>query len=209
VRTVRAVIFDYGDVLSYPADPAVIRWMAEQFGVDEQLFREVYGRFRHEYDRGTYTAGDYWGHIANATGRGIGEKELGELRKADVAMWAHLNPLMLNWAQQLRATGYKTAVLSNMHADMIEHIRANGEWTKQFDCLTLSSSIKMAKPEPAIFEHCLNMLGLPAEHTLFVDDREANIRGAGEVGILGVLATSPRELRENLGTLGFEPLPEL
>lgn len=207
VSTIRAVILDYGDVISLPADPEVIRWMAQLFGVAEDRFREIYGSFRHEYDRGSFSAVEYWQHIAHAAGQEVTADQIVELRKADVAMWARLNPDILLWAERLRAAGFKTAILSNMHDDMVQHLRSNGDWTNRFDSLTLSSAIGMAKPEPEIFEYCLKSLGVRAEEALFIDDREANIEGALRAGISGIFAPTPEELRNTLSAIGFTPLP--
>jgi putative hydrolase of the HAD superfamily len=137
----------------------------------------------------------------------VSADQIEELRKADVTMWARLNPDILLWAESLRAAGYKTAILSNMHDDMVQHLRSNGDWTKRFDSLTLSSAIGMAKPDSAIFEYCLNSLGVHAEEALFIDDREANIEGALRAGISGIYAPSSEELRNTLSAIGFTPLP--
>ena len=206
---IKAVILDYGDVISLPADPAVIAWMAQLFQVPLDRFRYTYALFRHDYDRGALEAAEYWGKIGEANGVTLDGEQIVQLRKADVAMWSRLNPAILHWAEELRDFGYKTAVLSNMHADMIEHIRLNGDWTKSFDLLVLSSSLGMAKPEPEIFQYCLKGLGVSAGEAMFIDDREANIEAAVKLGLGGILAPSPEDLRDTLEAFKFTPLPEL
>ncbi len=181
--------------------------MANLFGLTEDRFRQIYGSFRHEYDRGTYGAAEYWKHIADAAGRQVSDDEIAELRRADVAMWSRLNPDILLWADRLRAAGYKTAILSNMHGDMVQHIRANGDWAKRFDCVTLSSEIGLAKPEPEIFEQCLKCLAVAAEQAIFIDDRDANIEAAIRAGISGICAPTPEALKDILSAIGFSPLP--
>ena len=205
---IRAVILDYGDVISLPADPAVIAQMAAIFGLPEERFRQLYGSFRLDYDRGTLDANQYWSHIAQAAGVELSTGRIADLRKADVAMWSRLNPTVLRWAEQLRAGGMKTAVLSNMHDDMVQHLRSNGEWTKSFDCLTLSSPIRMAKPQPEIFKHCLRLLTVAPHEALFIDDREVNVQAAQSQGIRGIVAPSTAHLRAQLEAIGFVPLPE-
>ena len=56
-------------------------------------------------------------------GREVSTDQIEQLRRADVTMWARLNPDILLWAERLRAAGYKTAILSNMHDDMVQHLR--------------------------------------------------------------------------------------
>jgi putative hydrolase of the HAD superfamily len=207
-QPIRAVILDYGDVISLPRDPAVLAEMAAIFNLPEDDFRRHYDFFRHDYDRGSFDAQEYWRRIGEKAGLEPTERDITRLRDADVRMWGRLNHSILRWADQLRAAGFKTAVLSNMHHDMVERIRGNGDWSRRFDCLTLSSAIKMAKPEPEIFKYCLNSLGVPPEHALFIDDREPNVLAAEAVGIRAIVAPSTQVLKHKLQAIGFTPLPE-
>jgi putative hydrolase of the HAD superfamily len=205
---IRAVILDYGDVISQPAEPAVIAKMTAMFRVPEHRFRHLYGSFRLDYDRGTLSANEYWTKIAQAAGTELSTNQIAELRRDDVAMWSRLNVSILRWVDQLRAAGMRTAVLSNMHDDMVQHVRANGDWTKSFDCVTLSSAIHMAKPDTEIFNYCLKCLEVDPDEALFVDDRERNVQAARALGMRGIVAPSPEHLRTNLQAIGFVPLPQ-
>jgi putative hydrolase of the HAD superfamily len=207
VLGIRAVILDYGDVISLPRDPAVLAEMAAILALSEDDFRKAYDFFRYEYDRGSFSPDEYWRRVAQRAGVTLTESDIPRLREADVRMWGRLNHSILEWAGQLRAAGFKTAVLSNMHSDMVEHIRADGAWAMEFDCLTLSSAIRMAKPEAEIFHHCLNSLGVEPQEALFIDDREPNVEAAKAVGIRAVVAPTPAQLKENLKAIGFVPLP--
>jgi putative hydrolase of the HAD superfamily len=204
----RAVILDYGEVISQPADPAAIVGMAELFEISEERFREFYASQRIEYDRGALDASQYWTGIAKAAGMELSVAQIAQLRQADVSMWSRLNPSVLQWVDELRAAGFKTAVLSNMHHDMVQHLRENGEWTRRFDCRALSSAIRMAKPDAAIFEHCLERLQVSAHEALFVDDRERNVQAAQKLGMTGIVAATPADLRLQLEAIGFAPLPK-
>lgn len=205
---IKAVILDFGDVISLPADPEVIAWMAGEFGVSVDGFRQTYSRFRHDYDKGTLDAASYWTMIADACGKKLTGEEIAQLRKHDVKMWSRLNPRVLRWNEALRQAGYKTAILSNMHADMVERIRTGAEWATQFDALALSAELGMAKPEPGIFEYVLGQLNLEPSQAMFVDDREANVDAAVRLGLMGIHAPTTDALVDLLGVLGFSPLPD-
>ena len=150
---IRAVILDYGDVISQPPDPAAITTMAEVFNLPEDRFRHLYGTFRYGYDRGDLNARDYWSEIARAAeSRTQRECRSNQLRETDLAMWSRLNPSDCVGRTNSRSSGMKTAVLSNMHDDMVQKVRKDPTWEARFDCLTLSSAIGMAKPDAAIFQ---------------------------------------------------------
>jgi putative hydrolase of the HAD superfamily len=205
---IRAVILDYGEVISHTPDPAVISAMAGVFGLPEGQFRSLYSSFRHGYDRGDVSGLQYWTEVALAAKVDLSRDQVNQLRQWDVAMWSKVHPAMLRWASNLRAAGVKTAVLSNMHDDMVQHLRSNAAWITDFDCLTLSSTIHMAKPDAEIFWHCLDCLRVEPHESMFIDDREPNVRAAGAIGINGIVANSPAQLRSALQSIGFQPLPE-
>jgi HAD superfamily hydrolase (TIGR01509 family) len=58
--------------------------------------------------------------------------------------------------------------------------------------------VRSIKPEREIYEHCLAGLGVPAEQTLFLDDRPENIDGAKRLGIHGVQFTSREQVLAHL-----------
>ena len=207
-RPIRGVILDYGDVISHPMDPAVVADMARMLQLTEERFRPIYDSFRLDYDRGTLSPDQYWACVAQAAGVDLTGEQIAGLRQADVSMWSRLNESVLKWAGDLRAAGLKTAILSNMHHDMVQHIRQNGAWTENFDCAIFSSPLRMAKPDPEIFKHCLNCLQLESHETRFIDDRERNVRAAEAQGIRGIVAPTTSDLRSQLKAIGFSPLPE-
>jgi putative hydrolase of the HAD superfamily len=202
------VILDFGDVISQPPDPTAITRMAAMFKLPADRFRSLYNAHRIAYDRGDVTAHQYWAEIALAAEIELSADQVQQLRETDVVMWSRLNLSVLRWAEQLRFGGIKTAVLSNMHDDMVKHIRRNAMWARSFSCLILSSAIRMAKPDAEIFRHCLECLAVSPNEAMFVDDRESNVQAAQALGIKGIVANSPAELRRQLDGIGFRPLPE-
>ncbi len=91
--------------------------------------------------------------------------------------------VMWEWIRQLKAAGKSVAILSNMPRDLGEALKTETNRLDLFDAVTLSYEVRAIKPEPAIYEHCLEGLGLEAKDTLFLDDRIANVQGAEMLGI--------------------------
>ncbi len=208
-RTIRGVIFDFGEVLSYAPPAETIAAIADLLHVTREQFRDYYYAERQDYDRGKLTPEQYWQAVAGDAGMQLTPEQIEWLRRTDVAMWSNVNPQMLAWAAQLRDQGVQTAVLSNMHADMAESVRAEFAWMRDFRCLALSAELGFAKPDPEIFQHCLDCLKLPANETLFIDDKSRNTRAAEELGIATICANSPTSIRERLLAGGWSgPLPD-
>ncbi len=202
-RTIRAVIFDFGEVLSYPPAPQTITAMAELLHLTPEKFRDYYYAERYRYDRGELSAQQYWLAVARDAGTQLSPEQIEWLRRTDVAMWSNINPQMLRWATQLRTEGLRTAVLSNMHADMAKAVRSEFTWIADFHCVVLSAELGFAKPDPQIFHHCLTCLNAAGNEALFIDDKERNTRAAEELGIAGICANSPEAIREQLQAAGW------
>ena len=83
----------------------------------------------------------------------------------------------------LRERGIKTAVLSNMPRDLREFLASPESWLPEFDHLTFSCDVRSSKPGAAIYEHCLEGLGVAAREAVFLDDREPNVTAARNLGM--------------------------
>jgi FMN phosphatase YigB (HAD superfamily) len=75
--------------------------------------------------------------------------------------------------------------------------------------VVFSSEKRLAKPEAAIYERCLEELGTPLDQTLIVDDRDVNVRAARNLGIQAIQFKSVPQLRAQLEELRFPILPVL
>jgi putative hydrolase of the HAD superfamily len=201
---IRAVIADYGEVMCRP--PSAARWarMAAAVGLDPAVFLARYHEHRHAYDRGGLTAARYWAAVAGAE---VAGDVLARLCGWDVEIWSDVEPAMVAWMGRVRAAGLKTGLLSNMHPDMAAHVRRSFGWLQGFDCVVLSCEAGMVKPEPAVYERCLALLGVRAPEALFIDDRETNVAAAAEAGLRSARFTSIEGLRTDLAGLGFPVLP--
>lgn len=83
---------------------------------------------------------------------------------------------------KLKQAGKQLILLSNM-PDTFSNDHDDVEILRHFDDMVFSYLVRLAKPDKDIFLYVLNKHGLKAEDCLFVDDNEANINSAKELGI--------------------------
>jgi FMN phosphatase YigB (HAD superfamily) len=88
-------------------------------------------------------------------------------------------------------------------------VRKPFSWLRHFDQHIFSGEVRSVKPEPAIYEHCISVLGVHPSEALFIDDRDVNLEPARAAGIRGIRFQSVEQLREDLQALGFPILPQL
>lgn len=194
----RAVIFDYGMVLSGPPDPAAKERLCEISGLSAELLDTHYWTRRLDYDRGTLSAEEYWHRIAADAGSQLADDTVRALIEQDILLWATVNPLMLDWLDRVRAGGWKVAILSNMGKDLLGHMRRHFLWLDRLDHLTWSCELSRVKPEPEIYEHTLEKLGVRPEEALFLDDKTENVEGARRLGMRSLLFRDARTLQLDL-----------
>jgi putative hydrolase of the HAD superfamily len=208
----RAVIFDYGMVLTGQPSTAAHDAMLRITGLPHDQFETIYWADRHAYDEGKLTGLQFWQNIVRDAKLNLDAAAIDELNLWDARMWTTQNPAMLAWQQQLKQHGIKTAILSNMGDTVLANMEREFDWLPQFDVLVWSYQHKMAKPDPAIYRLTLDQLGTRPEETLFIDDRPANIDAARALGLVAILFSTIESLREDIIAAGLDkdlPLPEL
>lgn len=206
----RAVVFDYGMVLTGPQDPFAHAAILRLTGLPLAQFEPLYWADRHAYDTGDLTGLAFWQKFARDARLALNEETIHELNRWDARMWTTENPAMLAWQLQLKQHGIRTAILSNMGDSVLESVERSFDWIHRFDVLIWSYQVRMAKPDPAIYRLLLDRLGTLPEETLFLDDKQANIDAAHALGINALLFTNIDQLRADLSSNGFArqlPLP--
>jgi len=204
---IRAVILDYGEVLCQRPKMVALQGMAEVLGIDEGKFLALYAESRDPYDQGVMTADQYWEEFARRAKAEIDGEVIQQLRTLDTQMWSTTSPEMTEWVGMLKEAGLTTALLSNMQHDMSVFVRKNFDWLKRIDHQILSCEVGLIKPDPAIFHHCVERVGVRPNEALFVDDREVNVITARSIGIRAIRFQSTEQLRDELRQIGFEVVP--
>jgi putative hydrolase of the HAD superfamily len=181
---IKAVIFDYGAVISTPQPKKEIRALENLVAADRESFWAAYWQYRREYDM-VLTAEEYWRRVFADCGAVWREDLLPQLVFHDARSWTVLNRRMLVFARLLKVYGFKVGLLSNMPEDILKEMRKKFPWLQGgvFDSVLFSCDMKKAKPDPAVFHRSLRELGVAAGETIFVDDMAVNIKAAREIGL--------------------------
>lgn len=108
-----------------------------------------------------------------------------------------LDPAMLDLFRRLHAGGVPTGLLSNSWG---------GEYPREifpdmFDAVVISAEVGMRKPEPRIFRHAAELLGLEPEECILIDDIVANVTAAELLGFTGVLHSRAGQTNQRLAEL--------
>src|SRR6516164_5146688 len=141
-----------------------------------------------------------WQAIAGDIGASWDDARVHELWAADFRSWLSINPGTIEVLADLKAGGTKLALLSNAGPDYGSYFR-HGPLGGFFAACYVSGELGLLKPHPEIYRHVLDDLGISAAQAVFIDNREANVRGAEALGITGHLFTGETALRAFLASL--------
>ncbi|MGH9615709.1 MAG: HAD-IA family hydrolase, partial [Acidobacteriaceae bacterium] len=139
-----------------------------------------------------------WPAIARDAGISFSPRQVNELIEQDVLLWATVDPVMMEWARRVQASGMKTAILSNMGEDLLAYMKENFRWLDDFHHLTWSCELNIVKPMAEIYNHTLRELDVRPEEALFIDDRLENVEGARALGLHALLFHDAHTLEADL-----------
>lgn len=194
---IRAVLFDYGGVLTEGGrQGSIARTAAELFGID--VGWEKLDALHDKLRRGTISTEDFFLQLSaiHQSPKAITEAEWNAASK-DV--FVRSEPVYAV-ASSLRKEGIRTGILSNVYAVTASLLHQIGNYDG-FDPLILSCEVHSVKPEPEIFRYALDVLNLSGTEVAFVDDQIKSLPVAESLGIHTILAENPDQIVSDLKSL--------
>ena len=186
-RSVRAVVFDYGNVLCLEQTLEDMKGMALICGIPHERLSELYWKLRPPYDRGDIDGPAYWTAIVGQQGLGLSRDQVATLIKLDSESITRPNQGAVQWAELLHRAGIPLALLSNMPFELSRYVTKSFQSLSTFEYVIYSCDYRSIKPEPAIYRNCLELLKAAPQDILYLDDRAENIEAAACLGINSVL----------------------
>ena len=203
--SIKAVVFDYGQVICLPQDPAAIDRLAKLAGVERNKFEPCLWGLRGEYDQGIINSKEYFKKILSSLGvedKVDEEKIIDEMIEVDLSSWKNINPGTVALMEDVKKAGYTLGILSNMPQDFLDWARKNITVFSLPHKSLFSCEVNLVKPDKAIYKKLLSILGIECCELVFFDDNEENVISARDMGIEAFLWKSPENARQELFSLG-------
>jgi epoxide hydrolase-like predicted phosphatase len=194
--TARALVVDWGGVLTPSVGEALAAW-ARSEGLEPQALQQAFRLLLGPGSTGTladpiqllergevdpsHVEDLLAEHLRSTTGSPV--RAQGMFARM-FAFFTHA-PDMTALVWRAHEAGITTALLSNSWGDHYPE----SLWDGTFDVVVLSGQVGMRKPDPAIFLHTADLLGVAPSDCVFVDDLPHNVEAAVQVGMTGVVHT--------------------
>lgn len=113
-------------------------------------------------------------------------------------------PYAKEWVKSFRDNGYHCYILSNYPKSTYEKTKEELDYEEYIDGGIYSWQVKMAKPEPEIYQELLKRYGLVPQECVFIDDNIMNVEMARALGIHAIHFTTKEEAEVELRKLGVQ-----
>jgi len=197
---VRALVFDYGNVLaSFDVGLFLDKVAAGADRTRAEIERALYVEpgLALAYERGELSSDRFY---EQATALGGIKLDRAGFRRAYCDIFTPL-PGMLALLERLKKR-FRLGLLSNTGPWHAEHQIRASEAFPLFDAVTFSFETGTAKPDRRMFLDILGKLDLMAEQCVFIDDLPAHVAAAGALRFRALRFTSPEALIADLARWG-------
>lgn len=214
MAAIQTVISDFGGVLTTPLVSSFAS-VQDDTGIPMEELGKAMGRIEEkegkhplfELETGRVSEVDFLQKLADELEPEIGHRP--EMHRfAEIYFEAlNPNPEMIELMRELKGSGLRMAMLTNNVKEWEPRWRSMLPVDEIFELVVDSAFVGMRKPDAEIYELTLERLGGPAPETcLFIDDIEANVVAARDLGLSAVHYRSNdqaiAEIREAAGLDG-------
>jgi glucose-1-phosphatase len=198
--SITTVVFDFGNVLGFFSH----RKSAEQVAAYTSMSAEAVqaylygGRLEEDYESGKLSTPVFSGMVRETCRLTCSEEQFA-LAYGDMFT---PNPEVCQLVPLLKQR-YRLFLLSNTNDLHYRQFRRQfADILDLFDGLVVSHEAGVRKPNPRIYQACLELCHRPADECVFIDDLPTNIEAARAAGWHGLLYRRGDDLRVGLAEIG-------
>jgi HAD superfamily hydrolase (TIGR01509 family) len=198
-RMIKAIIFDFGRVISEQKPQSLFRSYEEDLGLQPDTINSIMfdSQAWHDALLGRKTFEEFWHAIGPLLGLNTPEAIEAFHRRyhGDEA----INTGLLHLLHRLHGR-FKMAMLSNSPPGLFQWL-VDWKIHHLFDVVFCSGDEGIVKPDPAAFQIVLQRLDVEPEEAVFIDDTIDHVLAARMHGLRGIRFTTTESLEVELGLL--------
>ncbi len=199
----KAVIFDIGAVLiDWNPRYLYAKLLPDDAAIDAFLHEVGFDAWNRALD-----GGGRWGPAVMELSERFPHRR--ELIEASHSRWHEMLPGAIDGTvtilEQLAANKTPLYAITNYSSEKWAETFQRFPFFRHFRDIVVSGDEGLLKPEPEIFQLCLERNGLSAERCVFIDDSAKNVAGAAALGIDAILFQSSEQLESDLASRGILP----
>lgn len=177
---IKAVLFDFGGVLSEEGFRNGLEAIARLNGIDEGDFVRAANDAVHTsgYVVGKVPESAYWEILKKTAGIRGNDQHL----RNEILSRFRIREWMIDIVKGLRKRNVRVGILSDQ-TNWLDELDARDNFFRHFDYVFNSYHMGKSKKDPGHFKDVVQILGAEAEKTLFVDDDPGNCERGKQAGL--------------------------
>lgn len=186
----KTIFFDWGGVIADDPGDDFLTKLLQDISANAEQIQEIFQLYMKRFMRGEISEAEYWNELRINYGFEIHESISEEFKK-----WSGLvaNQDVLALVDVAKGKGWQTAILSNV-IEPTHNVLETAGFYDEFDVVIASCKEGFAKPEIEIYQIALERLNATAEESIFINDKQANLDPAMEMGFRVILAENPEQI---------------
>lgn len=190
----KTIFFDWGGVVADDPGDDFLTKLLQDVGASPEQIQEIFHLYMKRFMCGEISEVEYWNELRSNYGFTIHESISEEFKK-----WSGLvaNQQVLALVDEAKDKGWQTAILSNVIEPTYNVLKEAGFYDK-FDVVIASCKEGLAKPDIEIYQLALERLNARPDESVFIDDKQANLSPAQEMGLKVILAQSPEQIIKDI-----------
>ena len=198
---IKAIIFDFGNVICYFTNDILKQKMAEAAGkTTEEINELIYKNsdIMKRYESGQITSEDFYKEISQICGINLPYQELKTIYSKDKYRRVEGTKELI---ERLRKS-YKVSLLSNTSEWDWDYMIQAAPEILTFETITKSYEVGAMKPNQIIFEDALKKLNLKPEECVFTDDILEYVEVAKSLGLKAFQFITADKFEADLRSIG-------
>ena len=198
---IRHIFFDIGGVLgSNGWDREQRQQAVEKFGLDAAHFQARHEEMAGSLEAGEVTLDEYLDVVVFGSPRNFTPAEFREY----MFSLSSADPEVIGIARDISIAGRHWLMTLNNESDELNRFRIETFGLKEiFDAFLSSCWLGLRKPTHKFYVRALQIAQADPRESLFIDDREHNVKAAQAMGIHTIHYTSAQALRTELEAMGI------
>lgn len=190
-----SILFDLGNVLVHYDHRSTLTALAGLYGVDVEKVFDMYQAIASALGIGQIAPEE----VVHRFNERFGVKRSLECFEEAFCSGLARNDAALAYAVSLQQEdALAIGAISNTNALHVAWLDAHVPELREFDLVMMSNEVKIRKPDPEIFELAIELLSIPPEQILYIDDLAENVEAARRLGMTGIIHSDWTETRRQI-----------